>query len=566
MSFRFRVLTTVLFCLCCVVTTTGPDFPRYEEWAVVARTSDLKAIQSSVPSPLGFPISQWSHGTGFFFAASQALAARWLGEIDSIRLACNFASFVFWWSMLGVVCIVSKGRTPFILLGLGLLMLGTNAGYYTRACGSETFGLATIALLMRISLSHALLSARTALLAALATAFALITRIQFAVYIVAVILIAVTYNHGLRGSLRKTRGWLCFVFFPIAGWAVIQVLFVNYWMTGAPWRSAYLFSDGQFQSLSLRTFQLGAVLFHPLHGWFVYHPFVAVALLAGAVHVIRSRVDRMAFLVGALAIGLHLWLHASWYCWWLGESFGMRGLSVASVLLVPAFIRVVRAAPPVERVSWVVASTACCIWSGILVWGEASYCATWGSFAQLITTRITDVRFFVPILASAGVVSGAFIFMRRQFVGDRAAALGAALAIMFAVAYLCQYIARMFLPPSHQQIVEISLITIATSIAAVCCLACCTRQRVPKTPTSIPLEYIILIALTGVGIFVTVKFVRLAVSAQIDRKAIDANRAGTCNLAEVRACYDEYLLIPGFDNEKAELGGFIDRELHRMGK
>lgn len=68
---------------------------------------------------------------------------------------------------------------------------------------------------------------------------------------------------------------------------------------------------------------LGAVLFSHQNGWLIYTPVmipVMAALLVMAWKGIHGA--RTLLLPWALA----WWLYASWWCWWLGGSFGFRGM------------------------------------------------------------------------------------------------------------------------------------------------------------------------------------------------------------------------------------------------
>ncbi|HYP17131.1 MAG TPA: hypothetical protein VEQ65_07955 [Opitutus sp.] len=69
---------------------------------------------------------------------------------------------------------------------------------------------------------------------------------------------------------------------------------------------------------------LAKILFSPLHGWFYWHPLLLPAIAAFTVWAVRSGAGR-AWLVSLAAI---LWLNAAWPTWWLGSSFGYRGLEV----------------------------------------------------------------------------------------------------------------------------------------------------------------------------------------------------------------------------------------------
>lgn len=65
---------------------------------------------------------------------------------------------------------------------------------------------------------------------------------------------------------------------------------------------------------------LGDVLFSPLHGFFYWHPLMALGLVGLAFWAAPDR-KRWSWLAAFL---LTYFLNASWWCWWFGGSFGGR--------------------------------------------------------------------------------------------------------------------------------------------------------------------------------------------------------------------------------------------------
>jgi hypothetical protein len=137
------------------------------------------------------------------------------------------------------------------------------------------------------------------------------------------------------------------------------------------------------------------VLLHPWHGLLVYHPLYALGVAAAIWRIWRpvSAAERALWGVVLIALAAHVYLQASWFAWWLGtDTFGSRGLSVASVILVPALLRVLagsgRAARVVGREAMVVAAAVCALWSYLLLLGGPSprYATTqfytWGALLE----------------------------------------------------------------------------------------------------------------------------------------------------------------------------------------
>jgi 4-amino-4-deoxy-L-arabinose transferase-like glycosyltransferase len=72
------------------------------------------------------------------------------------------------------------------------------------------------------------------------------------------------------------------------------------------------------------------ILFSPLHGWFYWHPITAfgiAAFFAWALHREEGRAWSISLVVMVV-------LSAAWPTWWLGSSFGYRGLEVACLFVM----------------------------------------------------------------------------------------------------------------------------------------------------------------------------------------------------------------------------------------
>lgn len=78
-----------------------------------------------------------------------------------------------------------------------------------------------------------------------------------------------------------------------------------------------------------------AVLFSAESGLISWHP-VHILSVSGLVYLgIKGKAFMRIFLV---LLAIQLYLYASWECWWLGDSFGYRGLANALPLLFPGFV------------------------------------------------------------------------------------------------------------------------------------------------------------------------------------------------------------------------------------
>ena len=103
------------------------------------------------------------------------------------------------------------------------------------------------------------------------------------------------------------------------------------------------------------------VLFSANHGWFYWHPLILVGLLPFAAWALVNRIGRpwIIALVAAVAI------NASWWCWWLGSSFGHRGFEVGTFFAMAGFALILRATPgrPVVRRVLAGTATVCVVWN-----------------------------------------------------------------------------------------------------------------------------------------------------------------------------------------------------------
>lgn len=130
---------------------------------------------------------------------------------------------------------------------------------------------------------------------------------------------------GIREVLVRLRWPRAFPAWAIAGGLVAGgLLFLQslYWHHVTDRWLVFTYGE-KGEGFEFGRAMLGAVLFSHQNGWLIYTPMmipVMVALLVMAWR--RLPGARTLLLVWALA----WWLYASWWCWWLGGSFGFRGM------------------------------------------------------------------------------------------------------------------------------------------------------------------------------------------------------------------------------------------------
>ena len=357
------------------------------------------------------------------------------------------------------------------------------------------------------------------------------------------------------------------------GIALIQIALTNRWMTGSLLGSPYSFGDGAFRSLDFARPELGAVLLHPWHGLLTHHPLYAVGFVALIVLIVQARAwpERFFWLSCAFVIVLHVYLQAAWYVWWLGkQTFGMRGLGVSAVILVPALIYLMRGRELRGKGYglWAAAALACCLWSAPLFLENLTAETQFYTYAELFGRYGTFVR---PLVAPFALIVGMTLLVYLFARADKGAtglrgrfatqmrqrpALTVSLMLLIPLMLYCllAYVATQ----------AVALISIPLSaLFTVAFLSMSAEDTPVSDPTKRPIgERIVavgLIALFGVS---TVLFARLArhTEAQIAAHALPAEDVlyvSAVHVDEVAESYWEYLEVPGFEAKKAALKEYV---------
>lgn len=577
-----RILLYLTIAAIVIISIPGPDFPHYYDWAQAALAGDIAQLNSYTTSPTGVPLSQWSHGAGFFISFGQWLGAGWLGPEESIRITCAISNSIFWIAAAGILQIAARGRIGYILFGLALLAFGTNAGYYCRSIGSETFALMNAAILVYCAAWKGPAGLLQMLIHGCALGFLMISRPQFAPLAVALTAIAA---FRARADRRVFWGYavICIIG---AAWGILQLATVNYWMTGDVLQNPYSFGDEEYSSFSLSRAHFWEVLFHPANGWFIYHP-VAILGFAALLWCIWTPPDlyqKMAFIAVGAAVGIQIIISASWCNWWLGESFGMRGFSVIFLVFIPAIVRWIADAAPAAARIIIFLATACGVYSAFLLFKEAYFYVTWTEILQFEKKIFTTAAVIIPFVASALVAVG--LWRRGGGAGsrdgdldnDNAAQCAGVIVASAGFQFLFDFLSRRF-GMQHWPSVELNVATrVVASLLLTFWLWGLGRGTVAEPAAGEFLQkhaYSRFIAVaTGIlFIFITVVFARLAWNTNCKMKefaasgaSLDRKRAtSSVDLGEVRATLDAYNRIPGYNSDAGEVRRFIAREEARRG-
>ena len=379
----------------------GQDHGQYMAWSSAALSGNIEELDDPAAprSPVGLPVTQWLAGPGLLIAPFMA-AATPLGWRESAGVIAGFVCALMFWSCFFTGMRDLAGR-HLAVLGCAVAFVATPLGYYSVIVSSETYSLLPAGVLFLYCVALARRAPASLLGIGAATGMLLMLRPYLAVYAWPALGVALR-DEFARGKVPGIR-CLLILGVPIA-LALLQVGTVNYWMTGNVLRSPYQFGDAQFQSLDWKCPYLGNVLGDPLHGLFPSHPlmgvgFVLIGWLAAASFYERRYREALLWGLSAVAIGINAYVQGCWYCWWLADGcFGMRGMLLASIPAMAAFLRGLsmlsttfsgRKRPPSLRIILAGVAGGCAAWSWLLMadWPPKDH-PGWG---QLLTAQVAQI-------------------------------------------------------------------------------------------------------------------------------------------------------------------------------
>jgi len=561
----------VLFFACLwLVRLPGPDFVRYLEWARVALSADLFQLQGDTLSPFGVPFSLWSYGPGFIFATSKAVLGHPAAAIQSAFVVGWVGSILFWVVMYKLLLHLAGGRAALVLFGLSLAFVGTHAGFYSFAHASESLSLACFAVLAYWIVLPRGWQLLDALVLGVAGALVIIIRAQLALYVIPALgifaYLVAARDRGSVGGGALVAG----AAFPILV-ALVQVLMAGRWMTGSFFSSPYMYGLGAFKSLDFAQPELGAVLLHPWHGLLVYHPLYGLCFVALLCELASAPSGRQRLLYGSVIVLLcaHVYLQAAHFAWWLGtETFGMRGLAVFSVILVPVLVAHLRRRQEQGRsiAVWILAAVPCVLWSYLLLRQGATNFLTYPEVlsAQLARFR-TEVAFVnvIPLLICAGSVELIRRSENRRDTGSTVLPTVVAVSLS-ALAWfaLLSEVADRYAPTLR---LDLASTTALKSIAGLAPVGLWLALTGAAEGGRSGRRFELAAALGVILVFATVSvsFARLAVRTEtMDLEEASRRRvftySGTVDWEEFEATYQEYARVPGFDDKKKRFREFLD--------
>ena len=393
--------------------TRGPSLGAYLPWARALLQGTPAPLDDTVTlSPTGFPLFHWYPGTGVFLGFSKLLSGGAVDLMRSAQLAGSIAILVTLTFAAWLFYDIAGGRLGWVVLGLALLLVATNTGYYIRLLAAELIAQALLVSVVWLAWKpRAIGNMELGGIGAL-TALLVTVRMQSSIMAAPALILG-----ALRWSEKRPhsqRVWSILTVAVPLSLGLFVVLQVNYWMTGDWTRPAYYFGNDEFKSADLTAPYLKLVLFDREAGIFSCTPFVALGLCASLVHILDRRLERayrIFYLVSLLVGFAQIWMIAGFYSWagggWI---FGSRYLNLLSFYAVIAVIHLCSS----DRVAWAAKT---------FLLGVAVACAGYTAYlprkpqalAELADIRRTAAVTSVAIVVGFVAAAVAVFLVRRSF-------------------------------------------------------------------------------------------------------------------------------------------------------
>jgi len=360
----------------------GADWGHYKVWGDSLLSGDIFDLSniSPVVNDLGLPVSQWAPGVGAIFSFSQLLGYTYLFHWFLVII-----TFIF---LYGILNILTSNHKPLIWFGLTIGFFATPLGYYSQAHASESASFGFLAMLFYLSLNYKRLNYYEILgLGCLYSVFIIIVP-KFLFYSFPIGFYYL-YNFYID---NKTYHKLILFSSPLF-FAIIFILLNNFWMTGSPFLSPYLFGNDYIKAIDFFDTEFVAVLFNPFHGLFPFHPFYILGFFSlfylTWYSYYNNREKLNYFLVLIFIIFASLWLVSSWYCWWAGMgSFGQRNLAHYSIIFIPIFIEFLYLRYKINKNNsyFIILTVASSIYSYLLYVNGLPWFASWEQLWKMLSS------------------------------------------------------------------------------------------------------------------------------------------------------------------------------------
>jgi len=555
-------------------SSQGADFVRYAEWADAFASSNVFKLGGTVVSPVGVPVSQWSHGPGLVTdAVGRALALLPFSR-SGLHVVSWLAAIGFWWAVIGLARRVTGDEPVLVFLTLAVTFIGTHAGFYSTHHSSEIFSLAGLSIAMYWALGAEPRRLRDGLCVGIACGLLLVVRVNLALYVLLPLAAhaAGVWRHPENRAPARLALHAAAVGAPLLAFAG-QLLFFNYWMTGSLQQSPYVFGDDGFRSMDPTRPLLSATLFHPWHGLVTYHPIFApgvVGLFALSSSSKLGQSERLLWAYALFCVLVQLYIHASWWCWWDGlATFGHRTLAIAIVVAVAGLGRWLWLLVVVERFenraavfALLGAAAAACLWSLLLFFQGHSNHTDWGRLLRSQRDILSEPAVFFPLAVGVGVSLGVGVIGFRQ---RRSHAVFLALAgfvVTLAVHGLYYEVLRTSFLGVDLYLLTLLLLALPSLIAFVVVVHFGSAHEVLPARSRLA-QTLVAGCLVWVFVFGNWAFAKLAIAT--DRaiavgwaKSRPYGYRSTLVIDEMLAGVREYDMVRGFEDRKRSAKRFID--------
>jgi hypothetical protein len=551
----------------------GPDFASYQAWSRAIYDADLGSLHTCVISQQGFPFVQWSCGLGALLALAKTLT---LGKLHSSHIvwilgACN--ATVFLYALNCAAQILFRENRKYVYLAFLLTMVGTPTGYYLFHFSSESVSITLFSLITYLAFK--IYAKRTCswwclgVLASLSSMFVLI-RNQNIVYLLPVLFIIMLQLKDYWKPPWSLKTWIVTtVIASIFFLCFLMIVQQNYWMSGKWYLSPYSFGYGSFKSLDLSNPKLFSVLFHPLHGHFIYTPLTALCILIALrslFHMDMSIATRCSVALLLIAFFVSAYILSGWYVWWLGwgQNLGMR---VLAPLSPPLCLLLVWWIQKTMRRNWriavglIILAVAGSVWSSIFILYEGLNLVTYTELYHLVKLTIVYVSMAGAVFWTGFtmVLAGFFVWFinSRECGYDRHAwiiKLSNSLLITILIGTAAYHISI--------QLWTLTLLTKCSLILLFLMPALQTTRNCSSFDLTTADKFInASMAITCIAAFVC--FINLAVNTYLSDKypintaKHDPNKICNYQLDHVAFAYYEYGCIPGFKLSKQKLADLL---------
>lgn len=568
----YVALIVLIFLGLLIINKPGPDSSHYIEWSKVFSSGNIQNLQSSSVSSFGIPVSQWSHGPGLLFLIPHTLIPSISFE-RSAQIVGWVCSIIFWVTMFMVFRELTRDNLKWTVLGLLLLFIGTPIGYYSSAFSSEILSSCFMAGIIYFSLIiyREKLKPHLTIGIGILSSLLIITRLNQIIFLIFPATVFL-YKFLTDVGHHRLKPLLYLVLItPILFFGMTQLIIVNHWVTGSFFVSPYVFGNPFFKSMDYYRPEITAVLFSSLHGLLIYHPLygLCAVFLLSKLFKTKSFFDRLLLLSIALITVLNIYINSAWYVWWLGfGTFGSRGFTTLSLLLIPVFIRYLSKNEYNSKNHsniWLIFCLVPVVWSYfLLLQGNTNFF----TYKDLLTAQMNVlIQFIGENIGLVVLVLCLFGIFKTKW---RTVKEGKLISVVIAVLSYLTFIYfkdKIFSSYLTFNFPKYLIIAIFSTLFFVVFFQKFIKQRVKILVNHFGISLVVLFTC----VFVIVNFLFISSAYKIEAQIKTFNTENhqvkfvyPANIQEAEQSYREYLKIPGYYTKKEFLKLFLVDVTHEQ--